>query len=230
LAGGQPPRPSLPDQLRVVAPTVTPHLFPDLLNRARCWWAHQARTWDPLIKSQRLKRYLTLYLSPVYIPIASSTEGRFREASQGGTNRGEGPEMRHTNLLPGAGEPGNPGRRPVRPPRVWSRKPGTRAVSGLRPAGHYEPPARSLLTIRGESGRKRGPGLMRRKLRCKAAVERREARRPASLAGDLRRSADRPSREAGQRVRRSAPAPVGALPPSLTCKGEKKRETPGRKK
>ena len=62
-----------------------------------------------------------------------------------------------------------------------------------------------------------------------AAVERREARRPASLAGDLRRTADRPSREAGHRVRRSAPAPVGALPPSLTCKG-KRREKPGRKK
>jgi hypothetical protein len=29
---------------------------------------------------------------------ASSAEGRFREASQGGTNRGEGPEMRHKTL------------------------------------------------------------------------------------------------------------------------------------
>ena len=35
-----------------------------------------------------------------------------------------------------------------------------------------------------------------------AAAERREARRPASWAGDLRRSEDRPDREAGHRVRR----------------------------
>src|SRR5437667_5734604 len=46
-----------------------------------------------------------------------------------------------------------------------------------------------------------------------ATVERREARRPASLAGDPWRSRDRPDRKAGQRVRRSAPAPVGAPPP-----------------
>jgi hypothetical protein len=29
-------------------------------------------------------------------------------------------------------------------------QPRTRAASGLRPAGHYEPPARSWLTIRGQ--------------------------------------------------------------------------------
>src|SRR4051812_28457678 len=46
-----------------------------------------------------------------------------------------------------------------------------------------------------------------------AAVERREARRPASLAGGPWRSRDRPDRKAGQTVRRSAPAPVGAPPP-----------------
>jgi hypothetical protein len=44
-------------------------------------------------------------------------------------------------------------------------------------------------------------------------VERREARRPASLAGDPWRSGDRLDRKAGHRVRRSAPAPVGAPPP-----------------
>ena len=42
---------------------------------------------------------LTLSLSIAYIPIASSTEGRFREASQGGTNQEEGPEMRHKTFL-----------------------------------------------------------------------------------------------------------------------------------
>src|ERR1043165_3086849 len=48
-----------------------------------------------------------------------------------------------------------------------------------------------------------------------AAAERRKARRPALLAGGLRRSEDRPCREAGHGVRRSAPALVGALLPSL---------------
>jgi len=62
---------------------------------------------------------LTLSLSVAYIPIASPTEGRFREASQGGTNRGEGPEMRHKTFSLGAGEPDeSPESRPVRPPRA----------------------------------------------------------------------------------------------------------------
>src|SRR5215204_5154872 len=75
---------------------------------------------------------------------------------------------------------------------------------GLRtPLGrHYERPARSWLTSgRGQkwSDEKRGP---RTEI---AAVERREARR--SWTGDLRRNGDRPDREAGHQVRRSAPAP-----------------------
>src|SRR5207249_7392376 len=61
--------------------------------------------------------------------------------------------------------------------------------------------------------RKPGPELRRSDSARNAAVERREARRPASLAGDPWRSRDRPDREAGHGVRRSAPAPVGALPP-----------------
>ena len=45
--------------------------------------------------------------------------------------------------------------------------------------------------------RKRGPELGEcRKAFARAAAERREARRPASLAGDLRRSGDRPDRKA----------------------------------
>src|SRR5215216_2916267 len=69
---------------------------------------------------------------------------------------------------------------------------------GLRtpPGRHYERPARSWLT----SGRKwpdekRGP---RTEI---AAVERREARRSA-WTGNLRRTGDRPDREAGHEVRR----------------------------
>ena len=60
-------------------------------------------------------------------------------------------------------------------------------------------------------------------------VERREARRPASSAGDPWRSMDRPDRKAGHRVRRSAPAPVGALPPSHG-EGPEKEGVPGASK
>src|SRR5262249_32195057 len=75
---------------------------------------------------------------------------------------------------------------------------GTRATSGAPPGCHYEPPARSWLTIRGKSRTKARPDVETRT----PQVERREARRPASSAGDLRRSADRPVREAGHGVRR----------------------------
>ena len=65
--------------------------------------------------------------------------------------------------------------------------------------------------------RKPGPELRRGESFARnAAVERREARRPASLAGGPWRSRDRPDRKAGHEVRRSAPALVGALPP-LAC-------------
>src|SRR5205823_1865335 len=50
--------------------------------------------------------------------------------------------------------------------------------------------------------------------------ERREARRPTSLAGDPWRSRDRPNRKAGHGVRRSVSAPLGAPPPSR-CAGRK---------
>ena len=108
-------------------------------------------------------------------------------------------------------------------PRAVPRTHGTRAASGHRPAGHYEPPARSSLTT-GHFRRKRGPELKtRRRPRPRAAVERREARRSASWAGDLGRSRDRPVARCA-RVRRSAPAPVGALPPSGgATKGDARR-------
>src|SRR4249920_2293794 len=58
-----------------------------------------------------------------------------------------------------------------------------------------------------------------------AAAGRRKARRPASWAGHLRRSGDRSARETDHRVRRSAPAPVGALLPSF-FRGREKDEGP----
>src|SRR5215208_4903883 len=103
----------------------------------------------------------------------------------------------------------------------WSRvrRPRT-GLAHLDPGGlrtplgrHYERPARSWLT----SGRKwldekRGP---RTEI---AAVERREARR--SWTGDLRRNGDRPDREAGHAVRRSAPAPSRRSAPLASVEGE----------
>jgi hypothetical protein len=53
-----------------------------------------------------------------------------------------------------------------------------------------------------------------------AAVERREARRPTSLAGDPWRSRDRPQPQGGPRIRRSVSAPLGAPLPSR-CAGRK---------
>src|SRR3954452_24023432 len=57
-------------------------------------------------------------------------------------------------------------------PRAVPRTHGTQAATGLRPAGHYEPPARSSLTtgIAGESAARRR--------KENAAVERRKASIP----------------------------------------------------
>jgi len=95
----------------------------------------------------------------------------------------------------------------------------TRAASGLR-LGILWSPARSWLTeplgncgladVSGPKGRtesrirksRDGPESAARRRSENAAAERREARRPTSLAGDLRRSRDRADREAAHRVRR----------------------------
>jgi len=61
-------------------------------------------------------------------------------------------------------------------PRIVPRTHGTRAATGLRPAGHYEPPARSSLTIR-EVRTKARPAAETRT----PPVERREASIPRSL-------------------------------------------------
>jgi len=117
-------------------------------------------------------------------------------------------------------------------------QPRTRAASGLRPEV-LRPPARSWLTeplgncgladVSVPKGRtesqirksRDGPESAARRRKENAAAGRRKARRPTSLAGDLRRSGDRADREAAHRVRRSAPAPVGALLPFFS--GERKK-------
>src|SRR5947209_10923600 len=60
-----------------------------------------------------------------------------------------------------------------------------------------------------------------------AAAERRKARRRAYPTGHLRRSGDGLDREAGHRVRRSAPAPVGALLPLFFSGAENGQRAPG---
>ena len=107
-------------------------------------------------------------------------------------------------------------RRPAIPGLVLVRRPrcrlatGTRAASGLRPEV-LRPPARSWL-IGGCNAPSESAARRRKE---NAAAERRKARRPASWAGHLRRSGDGSARETDHRVRRSAPAPVGALLPSI---------------
>src|SRR5215204_2073806 len=91
----------------------------------------------------------------------------------------------------------------------------TREAFGPPLGRHYERPARSWLTAGRDnkwSDEKRGP---RTEI---AAVERREARR--SWTGDLRRNGDRPDREAGHQVRRSAPAPSRRSAPLASFEGE----------
>ena len=98
----------------------------------------------------------------------------------------------------------------------------TRAAAGLRSEVLW-PPARSWLTIDGHTRAVDESAARRRKEN--AAAERREARRPR--AGDLRRSGDRSARETDHRVRRSAPAPVGALLPLIFGERENRRGAPG---
>src|SRR5262245_25714535 len=93
--------------------------------------------------------------------------------------------------------------------RVSPRQPGTRAASGS-PGGTMAARAERADggRLKQPSTKSAGPGD-----RKEPSVERREARRPASFAGGLRRSAVRLDREAGHGCGASAPAPVGAPPP-----------------
>ena len=106
---------------------------------------------------------------------------------------------RRTGFSPSvAGAGGNPGPRPVRRPRAGVHANlDTRAAPGLRP-GALRPPARSWLTAAGLALKAQPPAVeSAARRRTNAAVERREARRPASSAGDPWRSRDRPDRKAG---------------------------------
>jgi hypothetical protein len=108
----------------------------------------------------------------------------------------------------------------VRLPRAGSQPALGRP--GAPPGGHYGLPAESRLIRTAQAVLESAA-----RERKEAAVERREARRPASSAGDLGRTRDRPYREAGHGWGASPPAPVGALPPS--CGGTRDRRPPRRK-
>jgi hypothetical protein len=103
---------------------------------------------------------LDFILRYIILTLAMLTEGRRPETARGGAGCGA---------------------------RGQDLSPCTRAASGLRPAGHYEPPARSWLTIRGSVRTKARPDVGEN-----AAAKRREARRRASFAGGPFRREDRP--------------------------------------
>src|ERR1051325_10982787 len=119
-----------------------------------------------------------------------------------------------SQAVPELAEAESPSRlaRRVRVP-VVSRTPGR-----LRdpPLGHYDPCARCSLTAPVHRGDKRGPELSecpRHSREPQRSAERRA--RPASWAGRSRAILRSVRPRGGPRVRRSAPAPVGALPPRL---------------
>src|SRR5438270_4030908 len=138
----------------------------------------------------------------VYSPYPAHLRGVIMRRLGGGAGRRRdrrtGPSIRQP-------APGNSG------PRTGAASAGepqahTRAASGLRPEVLW-PPARSWLT----AARKRAAESAARRRKENAAAERRKARRWAYPAGDLRRFRRSVRPRGGPRVRRSAPATVGAL-------------------
>ena len=94
----------------------------------------------------------------------------------------------------------------VRLPRAGSQPALGRP--GAPPGGHYGLPAESRLI-----GTTQAVLESAARARPEAAVERREARRPASSAGDLGRTRDRSDRKAGYGVRRFRTQRLSALCP-----------------
>src|SRR4051812_23102216 len=131
--------------------------------------------------------------------------------------RGAGRKVGTGDAVPNSGS-----RRLVIPGLGLGRRPRVSLASSHSggvgaPPGGTKASCRSWLT----AARKRAAESAARRRKENAAAERRKARRRAYPAGDLRRSGDRLDREAGHRVRRSAPAPVGALLPLIFGGAEK---------
>jgi len=107
-------------------------------------------------------------------------------------------------------------RRPAIPGLALGRRPRTRLATSYS-GGVGAPPGGTTASRQelADCDAHRVAESAARRRKENAAAGRRKARRPPSLAGDLGRSRDRADREAAHRVRRSAPAPVGALLPSF---------------
>jgi len=114
-------------------------------------------------------------------------------------------------------------RRPAIPGLALGRRPRTRLATSYS-GGVGAPPGGTTASRQelADCDAHRVAESAARRRKENAAAGRRKARRPPSLAGDLGRSRDRADREAAHRVRRSAPAPVGALLPSFFREERKK--------
>jgi hypothetical protein len=136
-----------------------------------------------------------------------------------GAGRRRGVEMRSFNPAANAGNRGGWGGA-----RARGSQPRTRAASG-HALGVLRPLCEELADGPVHHGtRKRGPKPKhRRKAMPRAAAERREARRPTLLAGDLRRSGDRPDRKAGHRVRRFRTSACRRSAPLIFFQGAENR-------
>src|SRR5439155_15913944 len=128
---------------------------------------------------------LTMILVGLYSAQPRPLRGASRGVVEAGRTEGEAGEQAlllwwsALGEIPGLGRCGARGR---------ASQARTRAASGLRP-GALRPPARSWLTAGGLAPKAQPPPVeSAARRRTNAAVERREARRPASLAGDLGRT------------------------------------------
>ena len=142
--------------------------------------------------------FLSCLLTSILLGLYSAQPRPLRGASRGvveaGRTEGEAGEQAILLRWPALGEIPGLGRCGARGRASQAR---TRAASGLRP-GTLRSPARSWLTAAGLGLKARPPAVeSAARRRTNAAVERREARWPASLAGDPWRPRDRPDRKAG---------------------------------
>jgi hypothetical protein len=131
--------------------------------------------------------------------------------------RGAGRKVGTGDAVPNSGS-----RRLVIPGLGLGRRPRV-SLASSHSGGVGAPPGGTKASCQelADGGAKSAAESAARRRKENAAAERRKARRGAYPAGDLRRSGDRLDREAGHRVRRSAPAPAGALLPSFF--GERKQ-------
>ena len=139
------------------------------------------------------KKVIPAAKSALIIHAPCSPRGAIMRRLDGGAGRRRdrrtGPRIRQP-------APGNSGPRAGAAPALPARNRHPGGVGA--PPGGTTVPCQELADRRRKSARESAA----RSRKENAAAERREARRPASLAGDLRRSGDGSARETGHRVRR----------------------------